>query len=252
MLTLVGLSSTIRMRPGVSWRSVGDGVAGSSWGRGHRHVLASSSSFCGRRGQGQLAVEDAAGRALFSAQMRPWWPATISRQMARPRPVPPWLDLVLLDWTNLSKTVSSSSARNSRPFVADAHQHALPTLADAHVDGPSGGENFTALLRRLRTTCLNAFRIDQGDHRLPRPLVADAHLLFGRDRAELVDHHFDQFRPGRRGENRSIIRPASSFDRSNRSLTSRKRVSAHGRRCGRNRRNSSRSAVPASFTPKRA
>ena len=61
--------------------------------------------------QGQLAIEDAAlSPALFSAQMRPWCAATISRLIANPSPVPPLPDFVLLDWTNLSNTSSDSSA----------------------------------------------------------------------------------------------------------------------------------------------
>ena len=100
--------------------------------------------------------------ALFSAQMRPWWPATISRQMASPRPVPPLAGLRLARLDELVEHGLQFVGRNSRPFVADADQQGLAHPAHPHVDGPSGGENFTALLKRLRITCLNAIGIDQG------------------------------------------------------------------------------------------
>ena len=63
-----------------------------------------------RRAQRERHEEHRPPAGRFSAQMRPWWAVTVSRQIAKPSPVPPAPVLVRLDWTNWSKTASSSSS----------------------------------------------------------------------------------------------------------------------------------------------
>ena len=166
MSTFVGLSSTIRIRPLACHRSSRQSRLGHGGLHDRRRRSSCESSSSARLGlaQGQLAVENAAGRrALFSAQIRPWWPATISRQIASPRPVPPLPDFVLLDWTNLSNTSLQFVGRDSRPFVANADQTASCRRGGRRTSiVPSRRRELHRVAQQVADHLLEPLGIDQG------------------------------------------------------------------------------------------
>ena len=141
--------------------------------------------------QGQLAVEDAAGRGVVLGPDASPVAATISRQIAKPRPVPPLPDFVLLDWTNLSNTISISSAGMPGPSSRTLINRALASGAP-HVDRALRRRELDGVAQQVADHLLEPLGIDHGGGVLVRRPVDDRHLPLGAQRIELVDDDFHQ------------------------------------------------------------